>query len=447
MSGRSGETARVVHVKLDINMCRISDIDKRPDQGREEDSDEREKRERKIRKVKRRLRSEISVSGGDWQRRRVSPATMWASPRGPDAPARPPQGHPYTQFAAVPRLLSTAGLKDRIPRVHIRDITMHEFVERFEKPRLPVILLGLCDDWPAYRKWSLDWFRDRYGESKFKLGTDDDGYAVRMKFKYYFSYLKDPVHAADDSPLYVFEGSFGDRAALAGLQDDYSVPEIFAEDLMQHVGERRRPPYKWVVIGPPRSGACLHVDPLRCALHVCNSPSEIIKALTRCLRTCVHVSTRGADVGSLLGELAAYNDGISPRLQHACVERSPPGEEALGALPAGHTQSGPGAPRHGEGGEHMVPRRVSQDNGARVAAYTPAGRRPGSGGDDFRPMRVVARCHEPGRHGGRDAELRLNKQLCGGLAMDPQGATQDVAQVAGRAAEGAPRPCGCGGRH
>ncbi len=167
------------------------------------------------------------------------------------------------------------------------------------------------------------------------MGSDDDGYAVRLKLKHFAHYLASPKHSRDDSPLYIFDGTFADRdtsrcsprpclqpqqspsvqpdcldvpsltvasiykpashdqrlhmplryvvAAFAfirmsiletstprarllattalctlavheithvvacihrGLREDYEVPDFFTEDLFQHVGERRRPPYR-----------------------------------------------------------------------------------------------------------------------------------------------------------------------------------------------------------
>jgi histone arginine demethylase JMJD6 len=94
------------------------------------------------------------------------------------------------------------------------------------------------------------------------VGSDDDGYAVRLKFSHIHHYVNDPEHMRDDSPLYIFDGSFGDKEGSKPLLRDYAVPEYFREDLFGIVGEKRRPPYRWVVIGPPRSGSSVHVDPL-----------------------------------------------------------------------------------------------------------------------------------------------------------------------------------------
>ncbi len=181
---------------------------------------------------------------------------------------------------------------DTLPRVDVRHVTLEarsaclthvslasdvwrlcfavcsqEFVEHFERPRVPCILTHATDGWPAApggaRAWSWASLRERFGEHKFKIGSDDDGYAVRLRMRHFVDYVLDPSGAGvDDSPLYVFDGTYGDRDGSKTLLHDYSVPPYFKEDLFGGVGEKRRPPYRWVVFGPARSGSSLHIDPL-----------------------------------------------------------------------------------------------------------------------------------------------------------------------------------------
>eukprot|EP00798_Chlamydomonas_sp_ICE-L_P020979 gene20980-27834_t len=199
------------------------------------DHDEAWYRGKKMRAVKRAARSELSVSKGEWK-------------------------HGY---AEDPSALSVEGIVDDVPRYHWKDLSVEEFVERFERPRLPVVITGLTEGWPADKGWEPEALAARFGEHKFKVGSDDDGYAVRLKFSWFLDYVHSHEHGSvDDSPLYVFDGSFSDRTGSKSLLSDYEVPPYFREDLFKLVGERRRPPYRWMVMGPARSGSGLHIDPL-----------------------------------------------------------------------------------------------------------------------------------------------------------------------------------------
>ena len=98
----------------------------------------------------------------------------------------------------------------------------------------------------------------RFRNVSIKCGEDDDGYAVCLKAKYFMEYMSIQT---DDNPLYVFEGNLEDDGRNE-LLADYSVPQYFSDDLFSLVDEARRPPYRWFLIGPERSGTCIHVDPL-----------------------------------------------------------------------------------------------------------------------------------------------------------------------------------------
>jgi histone arginine demethylase JMJD6 len=112
-----------------------------------------------------------------------------------------------------------------------------------------------------------------------------------MQFKYYLHYLeKDSIK--DDSPLYIFDSSFGklkkikkgskesskipskessnestenqDKSSVIPMKQhqmyrrpcllrDYKVPKYFDDDLFRLTGDKR-PPYRWFVLGGGRSG-------------------------------------------------------------------------------------------------------------------------------------------------------------------------------------------------
>eukprot|EP00941_MAST-03F_sp_MAST-3F-sp1_P003649 g3649.t1 len=147
---------------------------------------------------------------------------------------------------------------DIVLRVDGKDMSQERFIREFEGPGRPVIIDSLTKDWPAQKEWTFENLRKNFGECKLKCGEDDDGKAVRVKTKYFLDYL--PKNK-DDSPLYIFDGTFGDDKKARKLLDAYRPPIYFRKTIFEMCG-KRRPPYRWFLIGPKRSGTTLHTDPL-----------------------------------------------------------------------------------------------------------------------------------------------------------------------------------------
>jgi len=97
--------------------------------------------------------------------------------------------------------------RDTLPRVSVNLTSPQKFIEEFERPLKPAILTNVIDSWPAKEKWTIDGLMKRYRNERFKCGEDDYGYNVKMKFKYFVYYMRTNY---DDSPLYIFDGNFGE---------------------------------------------------------------------------------------------------------------------------------------------------------------------------------------------------------------------------------------------
>jgi hypothetical protein len=198
---------------------------------------------------------------------------------------------------------------ENIQRIDATNLTVQQFVERFGIPNKPVILTNLVPNWPAFnnsnsRGWTMDNLLRRFGSKEFKVGK------YSMKLADYFTYMQ---QTQEESPLYLFDSAFGEK--FPSMLEDYGVADYFSDDLFSVLadleafegyndgcedrGEEKqemmnnerkkaalqqhncdnnsadnpsavdssrvsfahgtmRPSYRWILIGPARSGSTFH---------------------------------------------------------------------------------------------------------------------------------------------------------------------------------------------
>ncbi|MDC6351067.1 cupin-like domain-containing protein [Zeaxanthinibacter sp. PT1] len=112
-----------------------------------------------------------------------------------------------------------------IPKV--ASITKEAFIKDYYRPQKPVVLQGLVSDWPAYRKWDLEYIRKVAGEKEVPLYDNrpvshKDGFNqahARMRMDQYIDLLKKgPTHYR------IFLWNL--LKEVPELQQDFSYPDL-----------------------------------------------------------------------------------------------------------------------------------------------------------------------------------------------------------------------------
>ena len=129
-------------------------------------------------------------------------------------------------------------------------------------PTVPFIVNNGISTWPAFENWTTQSLNDRMGQSYFRL---DDNHTGRIRLEQFLDYMK---LSEDDAPLYIFDSQFAvgaDQDRML-LKNEYGPLSWFSSkvenDMFSIVLDKYRPPWRWVLIGGPRSGTNIHQDPL-----------------------------------------------------------------------------------------------------------------------------------------------------------------------------------------
>ena len=134
----------------------------------------------------------------------------------------------------------------------LSNLTSKEFAEKWTDT--PFILRSPVKQWPIYEAWSADTMVEKYGNITFRAESVD------WPLKTYVDYMNDNQ---DESPLYLFDRSFAEKTdTLVGTTQgaQYWPPLCFGDDLFSVLGSQR-PDFRWLIVGPARSGSTFHKDP------------------------------------------------------------------------------------------------------------------------------------------------------------------------------------------
>eukprot|EP01135_Chromosphaera_perkinsii_P004485 Nk52_evm9s284 gene=Nk52_evmTU9s284 len=148
-------------------------------------------------------------------------------------------------------------------------ISVEDFIAKYELQNKPVLIQNEMKNWDAFSKWDKSYLKEAFTNTKFQAE------AASVTMKEYFRYSE---NQKDESPLYLFDKDFVGNMSFSLKKKNngecnepnlsknfpsdefFSVPDIFKEDLFQVLGEER-PDYRWLIIGPARSGSTFHKDP------------------------------------------------------------------------------------------------------------------------------------------------------------------------------------------
>lgn len=141
--------------------------------------------------------------------------------------------------------------------VSVKTTSMDDFKTKYLYTNKPCMILDIPNDWVAMKEWNVENFNKRFGKCKFKVTGG------RLKYEYYYHYMKTYKHRQDDEPIFIFDSTFADKGKkMREILKEYTVPKWFEEDLFDCLSEEERPNFRWLLISIRRCGTSLHVDPV-----------------------------------------------------------------------------------------------------------------------------------------------------------------------------------------
>lgn len=135
----------------------------------------------------------------------------------------------------------------------VTDITPEAFHEKYFKPRVPVVITGLSHSWPAFSKWTWDYFISMVGNEKVGLYNNNradehtpvNGYDEEMRFGDYLEMIK-------KGPVQLRIFLFNVFKYAPGIVEDFTWPDHLVKGFLKK--------YPMLFVGGAGSIAHMHYD-------------------------------------------------------------------------------------------------------------------------------------------------------------------------------------------
>lgn len=121
----------------------------------------------------------------------------------------------------------------------------------------PFVVTGHAKKWPAFKKWTAEFFSAHYGDHVVNVAAQDQQEHA-MTIKEYFAYFTALNEGRHSGELYYLR-DWNFEHLFPELQSDYTTPAMFSSwtDALP-AGER--PTLRWIYIGVKGTGSSMHLD-------------------------------------------------------------------------------------------------------------------------------------------------------------------------------------------
>lgn len=132
----------------------------------------------------------------------------------------------------------------------------------------PALLKGWGIKWKAYSNWSIEYFRQNFGDCVVPLSVyKDGGYQYshdkkRVKLRDYLNFLSNDAPSTPEihRESYLAGWAFLEDPQASKLSEDYEIPAPFANNILVELSKSIKYSYAFLFLGHDAVGSPLHTD-------------------------------------------------------------------------------------------------------------------------------------------------------------------------------------------